>query len=141
MLQTSCGTGRKRPAPRPSVQGIVPDALTQRRLARSPARHEHENETKPISRLRGVGQAGLAPPNLRSSQKSTTSPCTVLGCLHKAMETPTFSGAWQRQMSRNMQQLAVENATTSQGREPHPKCSRPPYFRLCGPPCKRRPYR
>ena len=29
------------------------------------ARNENEDETKPISRLRGVGQAGLAPPNLR----------------------------------------------------------------------------
>ena len=28
------------------------------------ARNENEDETKPISRLRGVGQAGLAPPNL-----------------------------------------------------------------------------
>ena len=31
------------------------------------ARNENEDETKPISRLRGVGQAGLAPLNLRYS--------------------------------------------------------------------------
>ena len=67
LLPRRRGSERYQQLQAPALE-ITSYTRTQLRPTRPHARHarnENEDETKPISRLRGVGQAGLAPPNLR----------------------------------------------------------------------------
>ncbi len=101
-----------------SVEKHMPHTLTQLRLARSHARHEHETKPKPISWL-GSAEPMIFPQHPMFLHPLTEQRRLHWGCARKKSET----------QERRLQDRSDQNSRTS----PLPLFPRAPYYTLYVP--------